>query len=181
MKELIRTYTLAVVVTAALFTFVVLGWQVFRSFTVAPGLRVNFDYDGDWRGFTSDVLVERPLPTANLVLQDFSIWDLGKGTSRVYSARLGGVGLQSNFWSDVKAYDIPLGASWITRASFDYHSLTGGVYRMSWQREGKLDGRFLKFDGTNRLYLLRPVDQSSTGIPELRIEAIEGLKPPDRS
>ena len=122
----------------------------------------------------------RPLPPSNKVLADWANWrseDLSQ-KGRVYETTLSGASNQTAFTVDVRRTDTPLGRPEHTYVSFLYKDPTNGVYELLWHRLGRHTGEYLKLGDRPKVVWLRPNELTNQqGIPQLQIQAFEGLEP----
>lgn len=161
---------------AALVGIVVLVASIIR---VPYPPQPKFGFTGDWRSTDVFGFEERPLPPAARVWQDYDAWrpSTNEHSRRLYLARLGSVASQSGFRSWVSSGDTPMGAQRYTNVEFTYTDSTNATYIISWYLRGEHDTRFLRFDGTQRLYQLQPYGTPGEHPPRLSIVGIEGIRP----
>ncbi len=154
----------------------------FFLFATAPPATPTHGYEGEWKPDSRPgrIVETRDLPASNRVLEDLGRWPERALTTRYYVAKMGGHFRQSDFQVSYSRGDTPMGAQEYTNVSFLYRDETNGTYRLHWFMRGKHDVGFLQMDNRARTYFLRPHGQQSGDIPELEIEAIEGVSPFDR-
>ena len=121
----------AIVVAGAFALFVLAAFTLlWFLFHVPYPPQPKFGFAGNWR--TTDVFgyMERRLPTAIEVWQNYNGWTEPTNFhgSRLYLARLGGATRQSGFRSWVSSGDTPMGAQRYTHVEFTYSDPTNGTY-----------------------------------------------------
>jgi hypothetical protein len=177
LKPLAIVFGSILIACAIIFIGIILVMATF--FAVTSPSQPKFGFTGPWRSFSVFGVEERVLPPAKDIWKDYAAWKprTNEHGDRVYLARLGGAERQSRFEASMSSGDTPMGAQQYTNAEFLYTDPTNGTYFLTWTLRGKHNTKFLRFDGTYRLFQLRPYGETNEFPPRLEIVAIEGIKP----